>query len=106
MTLIIGNEVPGRVIMAADSAIGSPEESYVEPHLPKIALCGGDRYLVGACGSARAGSRGTCRSSSRRSASSRCRPNATMALSSRCRRRDQSSSRLREPPTEDPGGIC
>ena len=53
MTLIIGNEEPGRVILAADSATGTPEESYTEPHLSKIAFCGGDRYLVGSCGSAR-----------------------------------------------------
>jgi len=51
MTLIIGKEEPGRLVMGADSAGGTPEEFYVYPHLPKIAQCGS--YLVGACGSGR-----------------------------------------------------
>ena len=53
MTLVIANEVPGGVIMAADSAAGKPEEFYVYRHLEKIARCG--RYLVGHCGNARIG---------------------------------------------------
>jgi hypothetical protein len=53
MSLIIGKEEPDRVVMGADSAGGSPEEFYLYPHLPKIALCG--QYLVGSCGSARVG---------------------------------------------------
>ncbi len=53
MTLVIGNEVPGGVIMAADSAAGRPEEFYVYRHLEKIACCG--PYLIGHCGNARIG---------------------------------------------------
>jgi len=51
MTLIIGKEEQGRVIMAADSAFGSPEEHYVLPDVSKIERCG--PYLVGACGMTR-----------------------------------------------------
>ena len=53
MTLVIAIEVPGGVIMAADSAAGRPEEFYVYRHLAKIARCG--PYLVGHCGNARIG---------------------------------------------------
>ena len=49
MTLIIGKEEAGRLVMGADSAAGTPEEFYVYPHWAKIAHCG--PYLVGACGS-------------------------------------------------------
>ncbi len=53
MTLVIGSEVPGGVIMAADSAAGKPEEFYVYRHLEKIARRG--QYLIGHCGNARIG---------------------------------------------------
>ncbi len=51
MTLIIGKEKQGRIIMAADSAFGSPEEFYIYPNVSKIARCG--PYLVGGCGATR-----------------------------------------------------
>jgi len=51
MTLIIGMEEQGRVIMAADSAFGNPEEFYVYPNVSKIERCG--PYLVGGCGMTR-----------------------------------------------------
>jgi hypothetical protein len=53
MTLVISTVEAHSVIMGADSASGSPEESYVCSHLAKIALCG--PYLVGWCGAARVG---------------------------------------------------
>ena len=49
MTLIIGKEESGHLVMGADSASGTPEEFYVYPKWAKIAHCG--PYLVGACGS-------------------------------------------------------
>ncbi len=51
MTLIIAQAEADRILMASDSAGGTPEEFYVLPHFAKIARCG--PYLVGACGSAR-----------------------------------------------------
>jgi len=51
MTLIIGIEEPKRVILAADSAFGNPEESYIYPNVSKIERCG--PYLVGGCGMTR-----------------------------------------------------
>lgn len=49
MTLIIGKEEAGRLIMGADSAGGTPQEFYSYPNWPKIAQRG--PYVVGACGS-------------------------------------------------------
>jgi len=53
MTLIVGIEKKARVTMGADSACGWREEVFTDPHGAKIALCGGGRYLIGSCGSAR-----------------------------------------------------
>lgn len=53
MTLIIAAVEPDRILMAADSAFGNPEEFYVYPDIPKIARCG--PYLVGSCGITRIG---------------------------------------------------
>ena len=55
MSLIIGVEEEGRVILAADSAASTEErfEFYSLRHLEKIARCG--PYLVGYCDNARVG---------------------------------------------------